>query len=142
MNCESILIVEDNTDIRETLEAILKNEGYRVYALPNGREALRIVRNLFEPCMILLDLMMPNMNGWEFVENQLARETNLQSPIIVMSALGASTVWTNPAMQTAVKGYIKKPLDLGELLQLVQQYCVKPALPILDLPASAQSVPA
>ena len=64
---EFILVVDDDAEIRESLSDLLSDEGHRVRAAANGKEALELLRQTPAPCMILLDLMMPVMNGWQFV---------------------------------------------------------------------------
>ena len=66
--CESILIVEDNDAIREALETILSIEGYTTHAVRSGREAIAVLKHVQGPCLILLDLIMPIMNGWDFLK--------------------------------------------------------------------------
>jgi CheY-like chemotaxis protein len=63
LSCQSILIVEDEKDIRESLKMLLELEGYSVFTAKDGKEGLEILKNLESPCLILLDLLMPVMNG-------------------------------------------------------------------------------
>src|SRR3712207_6404701 len=86
-----LLVVEDDQDIRETLQQALELEGYQVSTAGNGKEALDILHLADPPSrphLILLDLMMPIMDGWEFLEK--ARSTNLLSgiPVVIVSAAG------------------------------------------------------
>ena len=68
--CSGILIVDDDPDIRDSLKEVLEDEGYEVNGVANGREALDYLRKSPRPCVILLDLMMPVMDGWQFRKEQ------------------------------------------------------------------------
>jgi CheY-like chemotaxis protein len=125
MHCKSILIVEDNDDIRETLEQVLKMEGYRVYAVSNGRDALAALKRAEGPSLILLDMMMPVMNGWEFLEVQKNDHVLATLPVVVVSALGAAAALASKKEPVPAVGYIKKPIALNPLMEIVQQYCGK-----------------
>src|SRR6266404_2870121 len=82
-----ILVVEDNADVRDAWEALLEGEGYRVVSAASGREALRWLRSSeVMPTLILLDLIMPGMNGWDFRAEQSQDETLASIPVIVVSA--------------------------------------------------------
>ncbi|MDQ2997246.1 MAG: response regulator [Chloroflexota bacterium] len=119
----SILIVEDEHDIRAVLTEILEDEGYAVASVPNGLEALMFLQE-HRPQLILLDLGMPVMTGWEFREQQRLNPTLADIPVIVMSA-------TPHLSQTAaalhVANCLDKPIELSTLLGMVKQYCVDPA---------------
>jgi CheY-like chemotaxis protein len=117
----SILIIEDDEAIRETLASVLEDEGYQVQCAAHGRAALQQLRSGAPlPCLILLDLMMPIMNGWEFRAEQLHDPALAHIPVIVLSAdreVGAR------ASEVSVQGYLSKPMDLTVLLDTVSQYC-------------------
>jgi CheY-like chemotaxis protein len=111
-----VLIVEDDADLREMMAQLLSLEGLSV---ANGREALEYLRNGHErPNVILLDLMMPVMDGWEFRRKQQADPAVADVPVIVLSALDPSR-----AAAVAADAFLKKPLDFDRLLQLVRSYC-------------------
>jgi CheY-like chemotaxis protein len=118
-NCDSILIVEDEKDIRETLQEVLRLEGYKTFTASNGREALDMLPTIPRPCLILLDLMMPVMNGWEFLQEQRMNGdmTIATIPVVVVSAAG------DKAKNTQTAGFIKKPVELDALLDTVKKYC-------------------
>src|SRR5262245_13875831 len=80
-----ILVVDDDRDIREVVDDLLTGEGYRVKTADNGRRALEIL-TCWRPQVILLDLSMPDMNGWTFLAHQQADPALAEIPVIVMSA--------------------------------------------------------
>ena len=115
----SILIVEDDLDIRDTVSQILEDEGYPVASAANGQEALDYLRGADLPGLILLDLMMPVMNGWQFRTEQ-QRDPRLSAvPVVVLSA--DSNVQEKAASLGAV-GCIQKPIHLSDLLDTVDRF--------------------
>ena len=122
-NCETILVIEDDRDIREALKESLELEGYHVLAANNGKEGLDILKTLVTPCLVLLDMMMPVMGGREFL-NELKKDATLMPiPVFIVSAI-ADKVNTEGAV-----GFIKKPADLDVVLKMVERYCCKPDSP-------------
>ncbi|SRR6266508_4162036 len=115
----SILIVEDEPSIRAVLSEILEDEGYPVASVTNGMEALVYLRQHAHPCLILLDLGMPVMTGWEFREEQQRHSTLREIPVIVMSALPDLA---RRATALGVAGCLDKPIDINVLLGMVAQY--------------------
>lgn len=115
-----ILVVEDDVAIREALEAVLEDEGYAVASAAHGREALTLLRTGVEPpAVILLDLMMPVMNGWEFRAAQRSDSDLARIPVIVLSA-DRDVAAKAAALQ--VSGYLAKPVNLDVLLDMVREY--------------------
>ena len=118
MHQGSILVVEDDHDTRVSLRYLLEEEGYTVLTATDGSSALELLRSAHpKPCVILLDLMLPVMNGWSFAERVKQRPELKQIPIVIMSA------FQDPPPPTGVAGFCKKPLDLNTLLKMVEQYC-------------------
>lgn len=116
--CHSVLIVEDDPEIRETLKEIIELEGYSALTAPDGQKALEILRELsIRPCLVLLDLMMPVMNGWELLEHRERDVILAAIPVVVISAAGER------AQKASATAHIKKPVDIDVLLSTVRQYC-------------------
>ena len=114
-----VMIVEDDHDTREMLERFLQLEGFEVRTAANGAAALEVLRSGGHPCVILLDLMMPVMNGWQFREAQ-ARDPELgKVPVIVVTAAGPQT--GIPSIQA--DGWLSKPVDLEQLLATIISFC-------------------
>ena len=112
-----ILVVEDDRDLRESVVEALEEKGYSTAAAPDGLSALEYLDGHHRrPALILLDLMMPHMNGWQFREAQLARPVVAGIPVVVVTAddHGKSKLQTlNPA------GFLRKPFQLGALLEVI-----------------------
>jgi CheY-like chemotaxis protein len=125
--CRSILIVEDDRDIRETLEQLLRTEGYRVFAVANSREGIAALKRIPGPALVLLDLMTPVMNGWEFLEAQKSDHVLATLPVVVVSALASPSLLAPNTGHAEPAGFLKKPVSLDSLLDTVEQYCVPPA---------------
>lgn len=123
MQCKSILVIEDDKDIRETIAQVLEIEGYPVSSASNGAEAVKVLEKLPKPCLILLDLMMPIMNGWQFMEKQKDDTAFASLPVVVVSALPANAAFADVKAVEGAVGYIKKPISLTALMEVVQQYC-------------------
>ncbi len=119
VNCSmtSILVVEDDADIRESVIELLSFEGFAVESAPNGAEALHYLECNPAPHLILLDLMMPVMDGFGFRDRQKAHPTWSRIPVIVMSADG--NILEKQARTTAA-AYIRKPIDIDDLLALIR----------------------
>jgi CheY-like chemotaxis protein len=116
-----VLVVDDDPDIREMIGQALELEGWSVVGAANGEEALRVARVGPRPDVILLDLMMPVMNGWEFIDEQ--RRDSVLSTIPVVLISGDERL-TEKAGKARVAGFLKKPMDLVELLDTVQRHGV------------------
>src|SRR6185436_19157933 len=82
----TVLVVDDHEDVRMALEAVLVANGSEVVTASEGEEALGRLRDGVRPCVIVLDLMMPKLDGWEFREAQLADAALASIPVIVLSA--------------------------------------------------------
>lgn len=116
-----ILIVEDTADIQQLMAALLESEGYRVLCAGNGKKALEAVRSMTElPRVILLDLMMPVMDGHEFLAERKKDECLKNIPVVMMSA---DIDISAKARKLGVDAHLKKPfLNLNEILTTVSRY--------------------
>ncbi len=120
-SCERvILIVEDDRDVRESIVEVLQDSSYHVLDASNGKEALERLRGGERPCLILLDAMMPVMNGWEFRAEQQQDQELSAIPVVVLSAHASAE---ETARTMGVAGYLKKPVRLERLLATVKRYC-------------------
>jgi CheY-like chemotaxis protein len=117
MHGQRVLLVEDDPVARTLLGSILEAAGYGVALAANGREALEVLRTGDKPFVILLDLKMPVMSGWEFREEQRRDPEMAGIPVIILSGDGDLD-----AVATALgaAGHISKPVDPDELLAIVR----------------------
>jgi len=114
-----ILVVEDDERLLAAMVSLLKLVGYTALGVPNGYVALERLRGEQAPCLILLDLMMPEMDGWQFRERQLKDPKLMGVPVIVCSAHGAG----EDVASLRVQHYVEKPLDVRVLLELIATCC-------------------
>jgi CheY-like chemotaxis protein len=116
-----ILLVEDDVGVREGISDCLVLEGYEVDTAANGAEALARLRAGTRPGLILLDLVMPVMNGAQLLA-RLRHEPGLADiPVVLMTAAMPPGARLPPA-----SGYLSKPFDLSELLGLAERHCAAP----------------
>ncbi len=115
--CQSILVVEDDDDIRNVMIDVLESEGYHAVAAANGKEALDLLHTISKPCLVLLDMMMPIMNGREFLDKIMEDSILAPIPVLIVSAVADKTN-TKGAV-----GFLKKPVDIEMVLKMVNQYC-------------------
>jgi len=113
-----ILIVEDDDSAREALSDCLEMEGFRVASARNGREALDYLHKSPPPKIILLDLYMPVMTGWEFREAQKKDAAIANIPVVVVTAFGSGMT-----RQIDADIVMHKPLDLDRLLSVIRDHC-------------------
>ncbi len=117
---ELLLIIEDDPDVSDALASVLRDEGYRVVTAANGAEGLRRLRDGEAPCLILLDLMMPVMDGYRFRAEQRRDPALTGIPVLVLTA-GMHDARID---EMSVAGELHKPIDLEVLLDAVAQHCV------------------
>ena len=111
----TVLVVDDDADTRQGLREILEDEGYRCETADDGTEALGLIGGR-PPDVVLLDLMMPNMDGWTVLKCMEADPTMRRVPVVVMSAGGARALSSLPTQRLR----IAKPIDMDELLGLIR----------------------
>ena len=116
----AVLVVDDDQAIREMLTEVLEDAGYHVIGAENGSQALaRLHEAPALPCVILLDLMMPVMNGWAFRVEQQADARLADIPVIVLSARPSLQ---HEAFKMTVDEFLQKPVDITQLLAMVDRY--------------------
>lgn len=114
-----VLIVEDNDDLRALYEYAITGEGYPAVTANNGQAALEFLEtSKSTPCLIILDLMMPVMDGWEFLKQREKSARLMAIPVIVCTAVKDDTPKGVP--------FLRKPLDLAVLLETVEKYYKEP----------------
>ena len=118
----SIMIVEDDRDTREMLGRFLELEGFEVRTAANGEIALQSLHEDGQPCVILLDLMMPVMNGWQFRDAQRRDPALSRIPVVVVTAAGGRD--EIPAI--SADGWLSKPVDFDRLLATIEPLCQRP----------------
>jgi two-component system phosphate regulon response regulator PhoB len=132
-----ILIVDDDVDLLELLRGPLENLGYIVRTVTTGEAALGQA-NTFSPDLIILDLMLPQMNGFAVCEQLRSRPTTATTPIIMMTALTGEFPRME-GMHSGCSAYISKPFHLRELLVQVADLLARPAAPPRISAAPAKS---
>jgi CheY-like chemotaxis protein len=116
-----ICVIDDDDDIREVLEEVLTFEGYAVVAASDGAEALeRLHQRGGCCCLILLDLMMPRMNGWEFRKEQVDDPALQPIPVMLLTGAGGAA---KTAADLEVAGALEKPVELKTLLEVAARFC-------------------
>jgi DNA-binding response OmpR family regulator len=113
----NILVAEDQTDLRDMITASLELSGHRVIATSDGQQAIEQAEEQ-HPDLIILDLHMPRVNGFEVCERLKAQETFRRVPILIMSA-GGSREQIRASLDAGAQEYLAKPFDLDHLIQRV-----------------------
>jgi len=113
-----ILVVDDSSTNIVLLDAILQREGYEVITALNAKEGLKYVKNQ-NPDLILLDLLMPEVNGFDFMETYNKMEKTRKVPVIIVSAVGTSEN-KQYSMELGAVSFINKPVDIPSLLNLIK----------------------
>jgi CheY-like chemotaxis protein len=116
MNHHTVLLVEDEVELRELMQEALELSGYLVVTAADGQEALEAIPRIDHLCVVLLDLLMPRMNGWDLFEKLRARPELASVPVIVHTSAPTQA----PVGATRV---LQKPVRLDRLLAIVQGYC-------------------
>jgi two-component system response regulator MprA len=113
----NVLVVDDQEAIRATLQTALDDEGFTVECASNGQEALEILER-WKPCVILLDLMMPVMDGWAFCEQQ--RRAGDTTPVVLLSAAGGLA---EQAEALSAAAFIPKPFEIDHVVSAINGIC-------------------
>ena len=115
-----VLLVEDDAEFRDSLAHLLRIRGYDVSCAANGAQAIEQLRKGPEPCVILLDLMMPVMDGWAFRHAMLADPECARIPVVILS--GADDV-AEEARRLEAAAYLTKPCDTRRVFELLERVC-------------------
>lgn len=117
---QQILVVEDDGEIRSVLAELLAQEGYQVASAPNGKEALDLIGRVV-PKAILLDLMMPVMDGWTFMSKCRNNPVCREIPIVVLSAAHGLQAQAERLKEEGIRAVLPKPFDVDALLGTVHR---------------------
>src|SRR5919201_1530495 len=118
---QQVLVVDDDEGIRELVAMALSSAGYEVMSAPDGAAALKLLTTS-RPAVILLDMLMPNMDGWEFAQ-MYEQRPGPHAPIIVLTAVCAAQGRT---AEIKAKAWLTKPFDLYDLFACVAQHAGSP----------------
>lgn len=120
LETRTVLVVDDDRDMRDTVRDLIEDEGYEVAAVRHGGEAQEWLLRNPAPAVILLDLMMPNMNGWQFLSWLRERDDELAGvPVVLLS--GAPEHGLDLARRARpLQGWLAKPFDVTDLLKKVE----------------------
>ena len=116
-----LLIVEDDSATRDALALLLSGAGYATTTAPDGQAALTYLRSHHAPGLVLLDLVMPVADGWQFLAERHRDPTLAAVPVIVLSAGGKSL--RPAAMALGADDFLEKPTDPEDLLAAIGRYC-------------------
>jgi CheY-like chemotaxis protein len=117
----SVLLVEDDDFIRQEISEALTEEGYRVSTAAHGKEALALLAEGSRPSVVLLDLMMPVMNGWEFLKAFKKDDKFSNIPVIILSAFAdRATIIGGDAISV-----LRKPINLNALFVVLDEHCAE-----------------
>lgn len=119
----TVLVVDDDGDLLDVVRSVIEEEGYRVLTARDGKQAFEILGDHETPCLILLDLRMPGMDGPEFRRRQLADPRLAGIPVVGFSGLSNGD---GEARLVALSSYLRKPVHLHQLLETVAHYCSDP----------------
>jgi CheY-like chemotaxis protein len=113
-----VLVVDDDPSIRKLIVAALRREGYEFLEAPNGKEALELMRGVLRPHVVVLDLMMPVLSGWDVLLERLADTDLMRIPVIIVSANRDPEVAI--AVDKGICAFLPKPFDIAALSALVR----------------------
>jgi CheY-like chemotaxis protein len=116
-------VVDDTNSVRDALVTLFRNEGYEARGARDGVEALRLLRNGFSASLVVLDMLMPEMDGWDFRRVQRRDPALADIPVVILTSV------VNPMLEAkklrAVAGF-RKPIDVYALLEVVTEHCPLP----------------
>ncbi len=122
-----MLLVEDDGDLREALELVLRLQGYRVESAADGAEALRWLKGPdARPCLVLLDLMMPGMSGFELRQHMMTDPDLAAVPVVIFTGAGPLALQRSAELQAEI---LCKPVAISTLLGAIDRHCPRPGAP-------------
>jgi len=116
---KTVLVIEDNAIAREGLSVVLRRHGYRIAMAADGGEALAYLQGA-RPDLILLDMLMPGVDGWQFLEEMRRLPLLSSVPVIITTGSIITRAW---ALDHGATGFLKKPFDEEDLLNEIQRCC-------------------
>jgi CheY-like chemotaxis protein len=132
-NCQSILIVEDDMDIRNALRDMVELDGYYAETAENGADAMRKLNDMPKPCLIILDIMMPVMNGLEFLAASERDSRIVTVPVVIVTAYEAIA----RRERSRAAGIVGKPIDIDRLRKFILDFCGPPPADVAAGPERA-----
>jgi CheY-like chemotaxis protein len=122
-----VLVIDDDADLRESIGAVLSAAGYAFATARDGVDALRRLRDGSQPCVVLLDLMMPRMSGFELRSVMKADPALSSIPVVVVTGAGPLADRRAAELEAEI---LKKPVQLRDLLDAVDRHCCKRSQPV------------
>lgn len=118
----TVLVIDDEVEVRDALGDFFRRNGYAVGSAISGTTALALLEGGFRPCIIVMDLLMPDTNGFQFRTEQLRHPELATIPLIAHSGVGEIAHYARLLEATA---YIQKPAELEAVLAVVLEHCLK-----------------
>jgi CheY-like chemotaxis protein len=115
-----VLVVDDFSDTRDAIVSMLQTKGFDAVGAASGPIALDLLQAGMRPCVVLLDVRMPEMDGWEVWERMKAHEDVAATPVVILSADRADD---ERARKVGIREFLRKPIDGRRLVQAVERYC-------------------
>jgi len=115
-----ILVVDDFDATREAIATMLQMKGFEVHTASSGREALALLGTGFRPCAMLLDLRMPDLDGWTVWDRMRERPDLALTPVVILSA---DPVDVRRARSVGIREFVRKPIDAGRLATTLARHC-------------------
>lgn len=116
----SVLVVEDDPELRTIYQEVLSDGGFDVLAARDGVAALEILDGGTTPCALVIDLRMPRMSGWELADRLRADGRWQEVPLIIVAAYYRIA---EEAERLGARAWLQKPIDLGRLVGVVEEVC-------------------
>jgi CheY-like chemotaxis protein len=119
-HCHDVIVIDDYDETREAIMAVLESQGFTVAGAVSGPDALDMFQAGRRPCVVLLDIRMPGMDGWETWERMKAVPDLAATPVVILSADVADDA---RAKQVGIREFLRKPIDAKPLLAAIDRHC-------------------